>query len=107
VEQISALQAELASFKQDYCSLFTNLTKDHSVTKEQRDTLKRENAELAADKERLDWLERLEAPSISQFGARNWQIYVNGRRFMGVFLRMAIDSAREALDAARKEPHAS
>ena len=55
-------------------------------------------AALREDRERLDWLEMQDAPSISQFGMdASWQINIGGLgagRFVGVFLRAAIDSAR-------------
>ena len=52
-------------------------------------------AEGKRDTERLDWLEGLEAPLISQFGDPHpqWQIWNAGKRHAAAFLRAAIDAA--------------
>lgn len=49
------------------------------------------------DTARIDWLESLDAPVLSQYGQLStWQISNAGKLTKGTFLRDAIDSARDA-----------
>ena len=45
------------------------------------------------DTARLDWLETLDAPSISQYGQGMWQMWRHGKHYTSPFLRMLIDHA--------------
>lgn len=50
------------------------------------------------DTQRLDWVEGLSAPSVTQFEDGEWQVWNKGKRFAGFFLRQAIDAAMKKED---------
>ena len=58
-----------------------------------RQALLDECESLRKDKARLDWLESLKAPSISQFGNGWWQLFEKGVQYKAASLREAIDEA--------------
>jgi len=58
---------------------------------------------LRKDKARLDWLESLKAPSISQFGNGWWQLFEKGVQYKAAFLREALDQAMKVRAARERK----
>ncbi len=89
-EQIAALEQRLEAAEQAHRVCRTHLEKAES----RRDTVETQLLAKTLDTDRIDWLETLIAPSISQYES-SWQIHNCGHRTVAVFLRQCIDAARK------------